>query len=83
MECIVNIIHHACNLHRPNILIDEHGNGRIGDFGFSWELPQVVGGRTMFTFPRSEGYYPLELTHGQCGPRSDVYSLGIVSSFKK
>ena len=70
-------------LHRLNILIDEHGCGRIGDFGFSWEVPQVIAGRTMFTaksFPRSEGYYPSELTHGQCGPKSDVYSMGIVSA---
>lgn len=35
----------------------------------------------MFTaqaFARSEGYYPTELSHGQYGPRSDVYSFGIV-----
>lgn len=65
-----------------NILIDGHGRGRIGDFGFSWEVPQVVSGRSMFTakaFARSEGYYPTELTHGQCGPRTDVYSLGVVT----
>ena len=62
-------------------MIDGHGRGRIGDFGFSWEVPQVVSGRSMFTakaFARSEGYYPTELTHGQCGPRTDVYSLGVV-----
>ena len=69
-------------IYRLNILIDEHGNRKIGDFGFSWEIPQVLSGRSMFTakaFPRSEGYYPTELTHGQCGPKSDVYSLGVVS----
>ena len=69
-------------LYSQNILIDSHGTGKIGDFGFSIQLPKVAGGRSMFTaqcFARSEGYYPTELSCGQYGPRSDVYSFGVVS----
>ena len=66
-----------------NILIDGHGTRKIGNFGFCKQLPVVEGGKTTFTaqlFARSEGYYPSELSHGQYGPRSDVYSFGIVST---
>ena len=67
---------------RLNILIDINGSGKIGDFGFSLELPTVECGRSMFTaqnFARTEGYYPSELTHGKYSAKSDVYSYGIVS----
>ena len=42
-----------------NILLDSNGRGRIGDFGFSWELPDVEGSRSVFTsrgFAFSKGY---------------------------
>lgn len=64
-----------------NILIDIYGNGRIGDFGFSLELPEIVEGRSMFTaqaFARTEGYYPSELSAGYFSTKSDVYCYGVV-----
>ena len=64
-----------------NILLDSNGNGKIGDFGFSWELPEVAGGRSIFTakgFAISKEYHADELTYGKCSTKSDVYSYGIV-----
>ncbi len=52
-------------VHRLNILVDKNGNGRIGDFGFSIELPKVIAGRRMWTakgFARTEGYYGTEVS---------------------
>ena len=64
-----------------NILLDSNGRGRIGDFGFSWELPDVDVSRSVFTsrgFAFSKGYTAHELTYGRCSTKSDVYSYGIV-----
>lgn len=55
---------------------------KLGDFGFSAELPHVSGGSTLFTaacIARTEGYYPSEITSGKYSDRSDVYSFGVVS----
>ena len=46
---------------RHNVLLDEHFNGVVGDFGFALQIPETVSGRTMITAPlvaRSEGYFP-------------------------
>ncbi len=67
---------------RANILIDKNYNGKVGDFGFCLEIPQVDRGRTHVTAPmfaRTEGYYAPELTHGELSTKSDVYSYGVVS----
>lgn len=65
-----------------NILISRDGHGKISDFGFALELPEVRDdGRSLFTaktFARSEGYYPSELTSGKYSMKSDVYSYGMV-----
>jgi len=66
---------------RANILLDKCFNAKLGDFGFSVELPRVVGDRTLLkakTFARTEGYYPPELCEGLYSPKSDVYSYGVV-----
>ena len=63
---------HTINL---NILLDSNGHGRIGDFGFLWELLDVDGTRSIFTakgFAFSKGYHADELTYGQCSTKSDV-----------
>ena len=67
--------------HSLNILLDSSGHGRIGDFGFSWELPDVEGTRSIFTargFAFSKGYHADEITYGQYSTKSDVYSYGTV-----
>jgi len=57
---------------RANILLDKCFNAKLGDFGFSVELPRVVGDRTLLkakTFACTEGYYPPELCEKRTVPR--------------
>ena len=74
------------SLYSLNILLDASGGGRIGDFGFSLELPKVTSdGRSLYTamaFARSEGCYPPELARGMYSEKSDVYSYGVVGYWK-
>lgn len=65
-----------------NILLDDQYKAKLGDFGFSIELPQISSGQTMFTaqfIARSEGYYPSELSSGKLSDRTEVYAFGVVS----
>ena len=58
-----------------------HFYAKLGDFGFSGEMSKVVDRKTLVTAPgfcQSEGYYPPELSQGQCSKKSDVYSYGVV-----
>ena len=57
-------------------------SAKLGDFGFSYEIPQHKLGRTFVTAPslgRTEGYYAPEVAHGEISPKADVYSYGVVS----
>ena len=52
-------------------------SSKLGDFGFSYEIPQHKLGRTFVTAPslaRTEGYYAPEVAHGQISPKADIYS---------
>lgn len=67
---------------RANILLDKTFGAKLGDFGFSVQLPRTVGDRTLLKAPyfaRTEGYYPPELSEGLFSPKSDMYSYGVVS----
>lgn len=69
-------------VYRANVLLDHHLTAKIGDFGFSQELPEPVKERTMMTaavVAKSLGYSPPELDSGHISPKSDVYCYGIVS----
>ena len=49
-----------------NTLIDKSYNGKLGDFGFATELPEVHHGRTLVTaqvFAKTLGYLPPELQY--------------------
>ncbi len=67
---------------RSNVLLDRHLTAKLGDFGFTQELPLSMRGHTMVTavaVAKSLGYSPPELDTCHVSPKSDVYSYGIVS----
>lgn len=73
---------YICLFYRANILLDNHLNAKLGDFGFAYQIPELKMGRTVITAPtfaRTEGYYAPEVAHGQISPKADVYSYGVVS----
>ena len=57
---------------------------KICDFGFSIELPERIGGKTLITaaaqlgLPGTLGYQPPEYNEGRYSTWSDVYSYGVV-----
>ncbi|MCC9608018.1 serine/threonine-protein kinase [Blastopirellula sp. JC732] len=68
-----------------NILIDEHGEPKLIDFGLSWlqdawKVEDVIDGKIFGTF----AYMPPEQARGEVNsldPRSDIFSLGGVLYF--
>jgi serine/threonine protein kinase len=73
-------IHDAGVLHRDlkpaNIMIDEHGDVRITDFGIVALSEGVSGREAMIGTPAYMS--PEQLTGGELTTRSDLYSLGLV-----
>ncbi len=63
---------HIC---RANNLIVRQYNGKLGDFGFALQLPEVRTYVTTATFAHTEGYP--ELHHGQLSPKRGVHSYGL------
>ena len=75
--CIYACVYH----HRTNVLLDHHLTAKLGDFGFSQEFAQVVGGRSFITaavVAKSLGYSAPEMDTCKVSPKSDVYSYGMV-----
>lgn len=72
-------------LYSSNILLDDHWVAKIADFGFSIELPQIVGGKTLITatpghgLPGTPGYMAPEYHQQKFSTYSDVYAYGVVS----
>ena len=84
---MLNFMHmhaHSCiriHVHRQNVLLDAHMNGKLGDFGFARELPEMVNGRSIVSvalFVKSAGYSAPELDAYRHSPRTDVYAYGVV-----
>ena len=67
---------------RSNILLDEKLTAKLSDFGFSIQLPQTVGSKTMITsvdgLPGTDGYRPPEYSDRKFSVLSDMYSFGVV-----
>ena len=66
-----------------NVLIDSAYTAKLGDFGFSLEMPEINPKRTLVTSPFlafTQGYTAPEVTEGSYSPKSDVYSYGVVSN---
>lgn len=69
------------NNERANFPLDAHYNAKLGDFGFTQELPSTMGNQTHLTTKfcaRTEDYYAPELVGGKIGLKSDVYFYGVV-----
>jgi serine/threonine protein kinase len=76
----LNYAHQQGTLHRDvkpaNLLLDKHGNVWVTDFGLAKLMESdglTAAGDVLGTLP----YMAPETFHGQFGPQSDVYSLGL------
>ena len=69
-----------CDLKPDNILLDAHGNARIGDFGLARSLPESrLGTRTSGVAKGTFGYMaPEYITSGKVTAAIDVVSFGVV-----
>lgn len=69
--------------HRTNVLVDGQHNSKIGDFGFTQEMPimlsHTVALKTAKCVVKSLGYSAPELDAYRHSVKTDVYSYGVVS----
>ena len=72
----VGVVHR--DLKPQNIMIDRDGNARIMDFGIARSVKGkgITGAHVLVGTP--EYMSPEQVDGGEAGPRSDLYSLGIV-----
>lgn len=62
--------------------MDSNFVAKLGDFGFSKELPKVTPGKTLVTMlsvAKTPGYSAPELDTRHQSHKTDVYSYGVVS----
>lgn len=77
---------HAHGICRHNILLDNSFTAKVCDFGFVTAIDTKVGSTNVVTavgtigLAGTRGYTAPEYTDGKRGPKSDVYSYGVVSS---
>jgi eukaryotic-like serine/threonine-protein kinase len=60
----------------PNILIDDHGRPKLGDFGIAKALDATQATQTGFYLGTALYSSPEQLQGHGAGPESDIYSLG-------
>ena len=68
---------------RSNVLVDSHFNAKIGDFGFTQEMPCIdpdsgVTLKTAKCVVKSLGYTAPEIDACRHSVKTDVYSYGVV-----
>ena len=67
---------------RSNILLDKKLTAKLSDFGFSIQLPECKGSKTLITsadgLPGTDGYRPPEYSDRKYSVLSDMYSYGVV-----
>ena len=77
------VLHTKANYpYRSNILLDHKLTAKISDFGFSIQLPQSLGSKTLITsadgLPGTDRYRPPEYCDRKHSVLSDIYSFGVV-----
>lgn len=59
---------------------------KIGDFGFAMQIPECASGKKSFIHTSmvcgTTGYVAPEIHRGEMGPKSDVFSFGVVRLWK-
>ena len=66
---------------RRNILLEHHLTAKLGDFGFTQEIPRLTEGRSVITVAivaKSLGYSPPEMDTAHVSCKSDMYCYGVV-----
>ena len=69
-------------LYSSNILLTEHMQAKVADFGLAKYMPQPLPDKTYVrveSFRGTRGYSADEYMDGQLSPKLDVFSLGVVS----
>ena len=68
-------------------MVDNHFNTKIGDFGFTQEMPKMfsktVSLKTAKCMAKTMGYNAPEVDICRHSVKTDVYSYGVVSFFRQ